>query len=495
MTVRSLRPSSEGIVPVELAARLTLALAVLLVAFEVISGALWTPTLRVLYVAMAVVVAAAVTLTSLSERQRGWLVVATWLASGWTSLFVAGLREGFIILTVSVALAGAFAGLRGGLAIVASTVLVAWLAAWFHVGVEPSAPQRFADSAYSDAWSLQILVFGGLSLMMVVVQSRHAAAVYASNERARSFAAVAERSTAAVVFTDLERRMVWVNEAFTRLTGYGVEDAVGQTPGSLLQGPGTDPAEVARMDGALAALRPIRVDLVNYRKGGAPYWVRVEVEPYHDEAGVLRGFTGAQQDVTSERMSALFDDVERALLADFAAAPSGSLDTPLVRNLARCEAVSWVRVWRRGPTGLRSIETVLPESRLGPVMPPAALELSEGFEGVALLAAERDDVPTERAHLAQGGGFRHRLWSGAGADWRAAVTKEGSKARRGRSGSIPSRRSGTRAGLATNGCCWRCCCAWLPSGAKGGSRTVRRRVGSTRRCRSSRCSSFRTDVP
>ena len=185
MTVRSLRPSSEGIVPAELAARLTLALAVLLVAFEVISGALWTPTLRVLYVAMAVVVAAAVTLTSLSERQRGWLVVATWLASGWTSLFVAGLREGFIILTVSVALAGAFAGLRGGLAIVASTVLVAWLAAWFHVGVEPSAPQRFADSAYSDAWSLQILVFGGLSLMMVVVQSRHAAAVYASNERAR----------------------------------------------------------------------------------------------------------------------------------------------------------------------------------------------------------------------------------------------------------------------------------------------------------------------
>jgi len=89
MTVRSLRPSSEGIVPAELAARLTLALAVLLVAFEVISGALWTPTLRVLYVAMAVVVAAAVSLKSLSERQRGWLVVATWLASGWTSLFVA----------------------------------------------------------------------------------------------------------------------------------------------------------------------------------------------------------------------------------------------------------------------------------------------------------------------------------------------------------------------------------------------------------------------
>ena len=63
------------------------------------------------------------------------------------------------------------------------------------------------------------------------------------------------------------------------------------------------------------------------------------------------------------------------------------------------------------------------------------------------------------------------------------------------SGSIPSRRSGTRAGLATNGCCGRCCCAWLPSGAQGGSRTVRRRVGSTRRCRSSRCSSFRTDAP
>lgn len=67
MTGRSPRSSSEVIVPAELAARLTLALAVLLVAFEVIAGALWTPTLRVLYVAMAVVVAAAVSLKSLSE--------------------------------------------------------------------------------------------------------------------------------------------------------------------------------------------------------------------------------------------------------------------------------------------------------------------------------------------------------------------------------------------------------------------------------------------
>lgn len=337
------------------------------------------------------------------------------------SLFVAGLREGFIILTVSVALAGAFAGLRGGLAIVASTVLVAWLAPWFHVGVEPSAAQRFVDSAYSDAWILQILVFAGLSLMMVVVQSRHTAAVYASNERARSFAAVAERSTAAVAFTDPERQMVWVNEAFTRLTGYGVEDAVGQTPGSLLQGPGTDPAEVARMGVALAALRPIRVDLVNYRKGGAPYWVRVAVEPYHDEAGVLRGFTGSQQDMTSERMSALSDDVERALLAEFAAAPSGSLDTPLVRNLACCETASWIRVWRRGLAGLRSIETVLPESRLGPVMQPAALELSEGFEGVALHAAERDDVPTERIIAALGDGTDEVVEIGV---WRAMPGKD-----------------------------------------------------------------------
>jgi hypothetical protein len=46
-----------------------------------------------LYVAIAVIVAAAVSLKSLSERQRGWLVVATWLAAGWMSLFVAGLRE------------------------------------------------------------------------------------------------------------------------------------------------------------------------------------------------------------------------------------------------------------------------------------------------------------------------------------------------------------------------------------------------------------------
>jgi PAS domain S-box-containing protein len=405
MTPRSLRTSSGALVPAELAARLTLVLAVLLVAFEVAIGALWTPMLRAFYVALTVVVAIATAFTRLSERVRGALVVVTWLASGWVGFFLVGLREGFTILTTSVALAGAFFGLRGGLAAIVATVLVASSAAWFHVGSVPFAPQRFVDSTHPDAWILQIGVFAALSFMMAVVQARHAAAVRASNERARSFAVVAERSTAAIVFTDLERRIVWVNEAFTALTGYGTEEVVGRKPGALLQGPGTDEADVARMREALMALRPCRVDVVNYRKGGAPYWVRIALQPYHDEDGVLRGFTGSQQDVSAELMAARFDEIERALLADFAGAESESLDAVLAQDLARSETVSWVRVWRRERRGLRSVALVQPESRWGlAALPAAAPEPREEMEGAVLLPAERDDAPTARIVAALGDG-------------------------------------------------------------------------------------------
>ena len=104
-----------------------------------------------------------------------------------------------------------------------------------------------------------------------------------------------------VVVTDAARRIVWVNPAFTACTGYTLDEAMGQNPGDLLQGPDTDPAEVARLRAALEAGRPIRAEIRNVTRDGRNYWNALDIQPSHDAAGRLTGFVSVQTDVTERK--------------------------------------------------------------------------------------------------------------------------------------------------------------------------------------------------
>jgi PAS domain S-box-containing protein len=114
-------------------------------------------------------------------------------------------------------------------------------------------------------------------------------------------AEIARRTANAVAITDASGRIEWVNEGFTRITGYTSEELIGQKPGQVLQGPGSDPAEVAKMREAVREGRAVTAELVNYHKCGRPYTIRVEIEPLRDEKGTLTGFMSIETDVTEAR--------------------------------------------------------------------------------------------------------------------------------------------------------------------------------------------------
>ena len=84
---------------------------------------------------------------------------------------------------------------------------------------------------------------------------------------------VASRTDNAVLITDAEAYIEWVNEGFTRITGYALEDVVGRKPGSILQGPETDPATVAFMRERVAAGEGFQCEILNYGKSGRKYWL------------------------------------------------------------------------------------------------------------------------------------------------------------------------------------------------------------------------------
>ena len=125
-------------------------------------------------------------------------------------------------------------------------------------------------------------------------------------------ALVAEHTHNAVIITDTERRIVWINEAFTRVTGYEFTQAVGKKPSELLQTHATSPVTVSQMREAMDAGQGIRVELLNRSRTGHDYWMDIDIRPLHDSAGALTGFIAVETDITDQvsqrqRHQALFD--------------------------------------------------------------------------------------------------------------------------------------------------------------------------------------------
>src|SRR6185295_8594429 len=83
-----------------------------------------------------------------------------------------------------------------------------------------------------------------------------------------------------------------------------------------LQFEGTDPATRARLDRALQAAEPVRVEILNRGKHGRSFWVDLDIQPLCDAAGMLTGFIQVTTDITAqvERREYL-DAILRALPA------------------------------------------------------------------------------------------------------------------------------------------------------------------------------------
>ncbi|UEX79414.1 diguanylate cyclase domain-containing protein [Spiribacter halobius] len=112
---------------------------------------------------------------------------------------------------------------------------------------------------------------------------------------------VASNSTNGVIITDPLGRTEWVNDGFTRLTGYPLEAMLGRKPGEVLCGSDSDRNTGARMAAAVAEGRGFEAELVNYRRDGASYWVHINCSPLHNERGALEGFIAIETDVTQRK--------------------------------------------------------------------------------------------------------------------------------------------------------------------------------------------------
>ncbi len=112
----------------------------------------------------------------------------------------------------------------------------------------------------------------------------------------------------AVLITEAEQidepgpRIIYVNPAFTRMSGYTLEEVVGKTP-RILQGEKTERASLDRIRTALKNWQPLRIDLINYRKDGTEFWSELSIVPIADQTGWFTHWVAVQRDISDRKIA------------------------------------------------------------------------------------------------------------------------------------------------------------------------------------------------
>ena len=117
----------------------------------------------------------------------------------------------------------------------------------------------------------------------------------------RKSSMIAEKTDNAIIITDEFGATENVNESFTRMSGYSIQDMIGLKPGKLLQGKDTDKKTSKIIRKAIDDGKSASVEILNYTKDGDPYWIKMELQPIFNNKNELTNFTSIQTDITQEK--------------------------------------------------------------------------------------------------------------------------------------------------------------------------------------------------
>lgn len=142
------------------------------------------------------------------------------------------------------------------------------------------------------------------------------ARLQASEAEARKLSLVASRTSNAVVITDAQGLVEWVNDGFVRMTGYDLAYMQGKSPGAILQGAKTSPETVSQIRKHILLGQRCCVEIINYTQSGQAYWILLDIEPVHNAQGQVEHFIAVETDITARKESEQMLALERERLAN-----------------------------------------------------------------------------------------------------------------------------------------------------------------------------------
>ncbi len=189
-------------------------------------------------------------------------------------------------------------------------------------------------------------------------------------EQLRLLQSVVINTNDAVIITEAEPidsagpRILYVNQAFTAVTGYQPYEVLGKTP-RILQGPKTNRTELAKVRTALSKWESITVEVINYRKDGSEFWNEFSIVPVADRDGLYTHWIAVQRDTTRRKQ---MDEIRLALEKEqelsslktrFFSMASHEFRTPLSTALAAAQLLESSQVaWDNTEKRLRNLHRI-----------------------------------------------------------------------------------------------------------------------------------------
>ncbi|MGI4865076.1 MAG: PAS domain-containing protein [Janthinobacterium lividum] len=170
---------------------------------------------------------------------------------------------------------------------------------YLHLAVDSGRPVQFeALSTRTGRWlELRALPAPhGLSIFISNITDRVTTA-----KHLEQLALVAQGTDNGVLISDAQGRTEWVNEGFTKHTGYTLADLRGRFPGAVLDGPGTDPLTQQTIRAHFQQPTPFSVPILTYTKAGEQLWVLLHITPIYNQAGELTQFISIQQNINAQK--------------------------------------------------------------------------------------------------------------------------------------------------------------------------------------------------
>jgi PAS domain S-box-containing protein len=158
----------------------------------------------------------------------------------------------------------------------------------------------------------------------------------AEEQQFQKLSLVASKTTNGVVITDPNGVITWVNEGFTSITEFPLDEVIGKIPEQIVQIFQGDSTAIKTIRTALEQGKGIDIELVQLSKSNRQYWVHMKTDPFYDEQLSLGGFVVIMNDITErkkaeeqlleseERYRLIFEHSSEGVLQTL---PNGTIET------------------------------------------------------------------------------------------------------------------------------------------------------------------------
>ena len=188
---------------------------------------------------------------------------------------------------------------------------------FYYVSPDPRFVWNILESNPSDlnqdflfSYALAVLVIAALSNSLgssknVVIEKIHEATkiLKEKNKELGKLSLVASKTDSAVTITDIECKLMWANDGFSRMTGYTMDELIGKCPDDFLHGEKTDYLLVQEIHKAIRNKETYQCELEQYKKDRSTFWVNINITPILDEEQNIIKVISIQTDITERKES------------------------------------------------------------------------------------------------------------------------------------------------------------------------------------------------